>query len=443
MTKPLRALGLVVVVLAAVACGPQLTGALKPRATATPVGTPPSCPRAVYGKPCFTPGPTPTPSSVPIIGVSDVAFSNAVRGWAVGSSCVDSTQTCTTLVDETSDAGASWTRPISLGQFPEYTSAGIWSPTTLSIRFVGANLWVSGPGIYESHDGGLTWKRVFSSPVVALEAAGATAWAIADCAIADPSTSCVLFTSPIGSDAWSRAGVQPPIEAAGYGGPEWPPVVLERAPHGVAFIAGGSEQPGSHALLAITRDDGGTWRQSQLPCTFGIAGLRSPNGTTVWLLCGGGGGAGSGPKAVYVSMNGGTSWQERANNLSNPPVGSISGAGYASGLAVTSGGVALISSLRGGIIRSVDEGRSWHDVGSNATCLLEGNGVTELWLLANGAGWALEENDDGGPQCPLLIRTTNAGLTWTSERAPLGWTATPMAIVLSRWVGEWRGTPRR
>ena len=34
MTKPLRALGLVVVVLAAVACGPQLTGALKPRATA-------------------------------------------------------------------------------------------------------------------------------------------------------------------------------------------------------------------------------------------------------------------------------------------------------------------------------------------------------------------------------------------------------------------------
>ena len=264
---------------------------------------------------------------------------------------------------------------------------------------------------------------MFSSPVVALEAAGATAWAIADCAIADPSTSCVLFTSPIGSDAWSRAGVQPPIEAAGYGGPEWPPVVLERAPHGVAFIAGGSEQPGSHALLAITRDDGGTWRQSQLPCTFGIAGLRSPNGTTVWLLCGGGGGAGSGPKAVYVSMNGGTSWQERANNLSNPPVGSISGAGYASGLAVTSGGVALISSLRGGIIRSVDEGRSWHDVGSNATCLLEGNGVTELWLLANGAGWALEENDDGGPQCPLLIRTTNAGLTWTSERAPLGWTA--------------------
>jgi hypothetical protein len=423
MNAQLRALGLVVVVLAAVGCGPQLPATLKPSATATPIVTPSTCPQAAYGKPCFTPGPTRTPSSLPTIGVSEVAFSNAVRGWAVGSSCVDSTQTCTLLADNTSNAGASWSRPISLGQFPEEGSPGSSPATTLGIRFLGANIWVSGPGIYESHDGGLTWSRAFSSPVVALEPAGGTAWAIADCTIADPSTSCVLFKSPIGSNAWSRATVQPPIEAAGYGGPEWPPVLLERAPDGVAFIAGGSEQPGGHPLLAITRDDGRTWRQSQLPCTFGIAGLRSPDGTTVWLLCGGSGGAGTGPKGVYVSSNGGTSWQERANDLSNPAVGSISGAGYASSLAVTTRGIALIGSSRAGIIRSVDGGRVWRDAGTNATCLLEGNGVTELWLLATGVGWALEENDDGGPQCPLLIRTTDAGLSWTSESAPLGWTA--------------------
>jgi hypothetical protein len=178
----------------------------------------------------------------------------------------------------------------------------------LNIRFLGTNLWVSGPGIYESHDGGLTWKRVFSSPVVALEPAGTTAWAVADCTIADPSTSWVLFASPIGSDVWSRSAVQPPVSAAVYGGPEWAPVLLERAPHGVAFLAGASPQPGSQAWLAITRDDGGTWHKSLLPCTFGIAGLRSPDGTTVWPLCGGGGGAGTGPKAVYVSFDGAKSW---------------------------------------------------------------------------------------------------------------------------------------
>jgi hypothetical protein len=418
----LRGLGLVVLVVASAACGPQLTGVLEPRATATPVVTPPSCAQAVYGKPCFTPGPSPTPSSVPHIGVSDVAFSDSLHGWAVGSLCVDSTQTCMLLADNTSNAGASWSRPISFGKFPEETSAGVWAPATLSIRYVGANMWVSGPGIYESHDRGLTWKRVFNSPVFELEPAGGTAWAIAGCAVADPSSSCVLFTSPIGSDVWSRSPVQPPIGAAASSASGWPSVFLERAPHGVAFVTGGSTQPGVQPWVAVTRDDGATWRKSRLPCTFGIAGLRSPDGTTVWLLCGGSGGAGSGPKAVYVSLNGGTSWQERANNLSNPPVGSISWGGYASSLAVTDGGIGLISSLRAGIIRSVDGGRSWGDVGSNATCLLEGNGVTELWLLANSVGWALEENDDGGPQCPLLIRTTNAGLTWTSERAPLGWT---------------------
>ena len=423
MTRQLRVIGLVVMVLAAAACGPRLQGASKPRATATPIATPSGCPQAVYGKPCLTPGPTPTPSSIPTIGVSQVAFSDSVHGWAVGSSCVDSTQICTLLADRTSNAGASWSRAISLGQYPEEPSPGQGVATPLSIRFLGANMWVSGPGIYESHNGGLTWMRAFSSPVVALEPAGTTAWAIADCTIIDPTTSCVLFTSPIGSDTWIRATVQPPIEASGYGGPEWAPVLLERAPHGVAFIAGGSPQPGSEGLVAITRDDGRTWRKGLLPCTVGIAGLRSPDGTTVWLLCGGGGGAGSGPKAVYVSINGGTTWGERANNVSNPPVGTISGAGYASSLAVTDGGIALIGSLRAGIIRSIDGGHSWNVVGSNATCLLQDNGVDELWFLATGVGWALEENDDGGPQCPLLIRTSNAGLTWNWEGAPLGWTA--------------------
>lgn len=416
-------LGVVFVVLAVSGCGVRLSSSSKPSATVTPASTPSSCPQAVYGKPCVTPGPTPTPSSVPNIGVSEVAFSNAVDGWAVGSSCIDSTQTCTLLVDKTSTAGTSWTRAMAIGQIPEYTPAGTWSAATLTIRFLGANLWVGGPGIYESHDGGSTWHHVFSSPVVALEPAGTAAWAIADCTITDPSHSCTLFTSPIGSDVWSRAAVQPPIGIAPYSAQGWVSVLLERAPHGVAFVTGGSAQPGGQPWLAITRDDGATWRKAPLPCTFGVAGLRSPDGTTVWLLCGGGGGAGSGPKAVYVSSDGGTSWQERSNNLSDPPVGSISGAGYASSLAVTDGGIALVSSLRAGIIRSVDGGRTWRDVGSNATCLLEGNGVSQLWLLANGVGWALEENDDGGPQCPLLIRTTNAGLTWNSERAPLGWNA--------------------
>jgi hypothetical protein len=124
-----------------------------------------------------------------------------------------------------------------------------------------------------------------------------------------------------------------------------------------------------------------------------------------------------------VSHDAGQSWQERANNLSTPPVGTISSGGYASSLALTEGGAALIGSLRDGVIRSADGGHTWSDVGSASTCLLIGNGVGELWFLASGVGWALEESDDGGPQCPLLVRTTDGGLTWSPEGSPLGWTA--------------------
>ncbi len=225
----------------------------------------------------------------------------------------------------------------------------------------------------------------------------------------------------VGSNTWRSAAVQPPF-SGGSGGATWAPV-LERAPHGVAFLADGSPQTTRSPLLLVTLDDGRSWSRRSQPCAIGIVSLRSPDGRTVWALCGGGGGAGQGPKAVYVSQNAGQSWQERANNLSTPPVGAISSGGYASSLALTRGDVGLIGSLRAGVIRSVDGGHTWSDVGSATTCLLIGNGVSELWFLSSGDGWALETNDDGGVQCPLLIRTTDGGLTWSPLGSPLGWTA--------------------
>lgn len=415
-------LGLALAAISVAGCSPQVPISVTSRTTsgATSAASTSQCPQSAYGKPCFTAGPSPTPSSTPRIGVADVAFSHAAHGWAVGSACVDSTQTCTLLVDSTTDGGHSWGPPARIGQFSLISTGNAW-PSGITIRFQGPNVWVSGPGIYESHDGGVTWAHTFTSPILALEPAGATAWAIGGCSTADPSASCVLFTSPFGSNTWSRAAVQPPFRG-GSGGPTWAPV-LERAPHGVAFLADGFPQTATLPLLLVTLDDGRSWSRRSFPCAIGVVSLRSPDGTTVWALCGGGGGAGNGPKAVYVSHNAGQSWQERANNLSAPPFGTISSEGYASSLAVTGDGVGLIGSSRGGIVRSTDGGHTWRDVGSASTCLLIGNGVGELWFLSSGDGWALEENDDGGPQCPLLVRTTDGGLTWSPGGSPLGWTA--------------------
>ena len=356
-----------------------------------------------------------------MIAVDDVVFSDAAHGWAAGTSCVDSTQVCTMLVDSTASGGQSWSTALRIGQFVP-TQSGNAYPSAITIRFQGPNVWVAGPGIYESHDSGSTWVHPFTSPILALEPAGPTAWAIGGCTTSDPSASCVLYTSTVGSDAWTPATTQPPF-SGGTGGPTWRPI-LERAPHGVAFLASGAPPPAAtQPVLLVTVDDGRSWARRRAPCTIGIVSLRSPDGTTVWALCGGGGGAGSGPKAVYMSSDAGRTWDERANNLSTPPVGVISAGGYASSLAVTRGGVGLIGSSRAGVIRSDDGGRTWRDVGAASTCLLDLNGVSELWFLSSGDGWALEENSDGGPQCPLLVRTTDGGLTWRAAGAPLGWSA--------------------
>lgn len=425
-----RALSVAVVVVICSGCSTAATS-VAPRETGTAPSptalrttgtvTPPvlACKEATGGARCPSPIASPSVSTVPALEVSNVAFSDALDGLAVGTECVESTQACAVVVDSTVDGGRTWGPPIEVGRFSEDTFGSAYT-VGLHVRFRGHEVWVSGPGIFESHDGGRTWVHDFGAPVVALEPAATTVWAVGGCSTSTPAASCALYTSHVGSDVWTRADVQPAF-SGGSGGAAWAPV-LERAPGGVAFVSSGSPRGSGQPGMFVTRDNGRTWGSAPAPCTS-IVSLRSPDGTRVWALCGGGGGAGSGPKAVYVSNDGARSWQLRADNTVSPPVGVISAGGYARSLAVTGSAVALISSSRAGIIRTTDGGRTWADVGSSGVCLADGNGVGELWFISSTIGWALEENDDGGPQCPLLVRTTDGGVSWTRVASPLGWTA--------------------
>ncbi len=420
MTPALRRLAAIAVCLAAAGCSsqppttqrpPTSSPTVTPPPTATPTAAAPSTP----GAPVTPPPPPPSAS----LTVDEVVFSNALDGWAVGTSCVGDQQ-CTLLVDSTTTGGARWGPATRVGSVKPDVSGNAW-PATVHIRVQGSNIWVSGPGIYESHNGGRTWAHDYIAPVDAIEPGSSDAWAIGGCTTAQPQAACVLLTSRIGSDTWTRAPSQPPFHGA-EGGASWQPV-LERAPNGVAYIAASNTASAPEGVVMFgTRNDGRSWSSLTPPCAIGVVSVRSADGTTVWALCGGGGGAGSGPKAVYVSSDGGHTWQERANDTATPPVGTLSLGGYAISLATAGPRTGLVGSLRAGILRSTDGGRTWRDVGSSRTCLLQDNGVTELWFVSSSTGWALEQNDDGGPQCPLLVRTNDGGATWSPEGSPLGWT---------------------
>ncbi len=414
-----RTVAALAVCLAAAGCASPPTAQTPPTSPPTVTSSPAQSTRTAAAPP--TPGPLvtpPPPAPSAHLTVDEVVFSNALDGWALGTRCVGDQQ-CTLLVDSTTSGGARWGPATTVGPVEPDASGNAW-PATVHIRVQGSNIWVAGPGIYESHDAGRTWRHDYTAHVDAIEPGSSDAWAIGGCTTAQPNAPCVLLTSRIGSDSWTRAPSQPAFHGAD-GGATWQPV-LERAPGGAAYIAStNTSSPGSVVMFG-TRDDGRSWSSLTPPCAIGVVGLRSADGTTVWALCGGGGGAGSGPKAVYVSSDGGHSWQERANDTTTPPVGTLSNGGYAISLATAGPRTGLIGSLRAGILRSTDGGRTWRDVGSSRTCLLQGNGVTELWFVSSSTGWALEENDDGGTECPLLVRTTDGGATWAPEGSPLGWT---------------------
>lgn len=366
-----------------------------------------------------TPPRSTTPSGAPtaVVHVSGVTFADANHGWAVGTSCLSSADTCDVLVDSSADGGATWSPAAVVAQYATIPVPPV-SGGALSVSAEGDNVWVdAGPaGLYESHDAGSNWVHSFTSPVLAVAAGPTAAWALVGCYPAG--TPCVLYTSKVGSDSWRVAPSQPPFTAESSGQTRELPSAIDVTQNGAVLLF----NLGAPPQFLLSADGGQSWVSHRLPCAIGVESLQTVDGKVLWALCVGAQGASQETKAVYVSDDSGLTWEERANDMVTPPVGNISVGGYAGRLELTEQDVALVGAERGGIQRSSDGGRTWAPVRPPASCAYGDNNVDLQWFLPSGDGWALEGNDNGDPKCPLLIRTTDGGITWESGGAPLGWT---------------------
>lgn len=362
--------------------------------------------------------PTPSAAATAVVVVSRVTFADVNHGWAVGTSCLSSADTCDVLVDSSADGGTTWSPAAVLAQYSTITLPPA-SGGALSVSAEGDNVWVAAgaAGIYESHDGGGSWVHSFTSPVLAVAAGPTAAWALVGCF--PTGTPCVLYTSKVGSDSWGVAPNQPPFTADSSGQTRELPSAIDVTRNGAVLLF--NLPQGTQFLLST--DGGQSWVSHRLPCTIGVESPQTVDGKALWALCVGAQGASQETKAVYVSDDSGLTWEERANDMVTPPVGNISVGGYAGRLELTEQDVALVGAERGGIQRSTDGGRTWTPVRPPASCPYGDNNVDLQWFLPSGDGWALEGNDNGDPACPLLVRTTDGGITWESAGAPLGWTA--------------------
>ncbi len=299
--------GFLLTALLAAACGPAREPAPPTPATA-PSGPPPASRSSAAALPVLTPGALPQATlQAPAPGslqLADLQLLTPAVGWAVGSRCAGAPGHCTGAVLATSDGGATWSA------LPAPPSA------LVGLQFVSTSQgWVWGPdGAWATADGGRTW-----SPL-SVPAGGVSFLDFVDAAHG--------WMGAFGGGCGLQ-GCGAAVYATSDGGRVWRNVAVNAGP--------GPVPPGARANLpwVVFRTGGGL------------------SASDAWLFA-------SDPGAVYVTADGGSTWNRTILK------------GGASGVAFqgTSGWVATEGCIPGpctgphandaaDLYRSADGGRTW------------------------------------------------------------------------------------
>jgi BNR/Asp-box repeat len=332
------------VVVAAAAILPQVAGGLLsgsptqpskvgPRASATSqqAGATIQAPRASgaalggHGPALLGAGTGPAPAAG--FRPTSVTFVTGSLGAVLGQAGSCGTGPCTVMAG-TSDHGGSWSKVGAPPAPPPGAPSGV-----SQIRFLGPlNGWAYGPALYATHDGGRTWRRfTVRGRVIDLSAAGSRAFAVIGtrCAASgsDFAASCsrfVTYSAAARSDRWHA------VAGATGVGPAAPGGLQLTGKHGY-LVASGRLYAGP-----VTQ---GPWHRvaaaapAAPPCLVPASGrgpwLLAPSASALYLVCGRSPAAASQKLALYVSRDGGRTWQARgaapatATSLTVSPRGTL------------------------------------------------------------------------------------------------------------------------
>ncbi len=382
-------------------------------------------------------GPLPVGTPVPTTALLSVHFTSANDGFALALHRGD------VLLAASSDGGSTWqVRDNHLLPAGLADDAGISG----QFEFVGSDgyLWglrnQAGAPLWITHDDGLTWRPAPIGPeVVDVSAIGLDAWAL-------------VRSCPGPAPAGTAATCALEVEESLDGGSTWRAVPLDAASLGFAAASLGASQgsaslppelaritderayvlapaPGVGGLstwqLLFTDDGAATWSVRSVPCAgaFALGAEVAASSTDdVWLLCGGQGTAGSQPKQLYRSEDGGLTWRLRASatGLGTPAPASVPPdplplAGYVAPLSIGHRNLAVLSSTtawifgsRADLFKTSDGGSTWVPVPSLAAAGFAGGGAGNVTFLSATQGWICEYG--------IGLWHTDDGVTWS----PLG-----------------------
>jgi photosystem II stability/assembly factor-like uncharacterized protein len=377
-----------------------------------------------------TPSPKPTwqPSvptevaslAMPVLA-EDMLFADDEHGWILGIRPMDLARTQWEFaMARSSDAGDSWDVapmpvPVSLEQ---YLQSGIYfADEQRGWLFIYQSYPSFMSALYSTQDGGQSWQeesprgsiveiaRAFSGEIWAMELyENSSDWRL-------------LMVAGPGYETWHEPKLSIPQDMQPYD------IVLQDQSH-VWFseLVPHSTGEGSDAQvfdldLLLTSDGGQSWERHATPCGGFLGGtefntsLVGVGESQLWLGCGQAAGAGSGTKFVYLSSDGGRTWEHRGSSAD----GSLpSGGGYFRELDAISDDFVYMNWRRSeAVILSRDGGQSWDY--SSPACDSESTVAT---FFDQNSGWAYGNTWDRQHIC--LSRTSDGGRTWQCRILPEG-----------------------
>ncbi len=288
-----------------------------------------------------------------------VAFTNARHGY--GLLTAEHGGRCRIEVGVTSDGGRRFTRPAVVTGW----SCDDNSPAVRLAAGSRGDVFLFGPALFTSQDGGRAWHRARpGGPVLALAATGRSAWAlVARChSHGQPAGrragQCPLrlIVSADGGRTWHAARL-PGASVPSLGGQPGP-AELVRTSARTAYVL---TSPGPASRLWITRDGGASWTRRPVPCEAMSAALAvAPDGTIV-VACAGEPSAGGQAKTLAWSADGGRTWTvHRPCRTGTGSVCAPLGYGYLGQIAAPAGRTVFLAGPRSSLLVTRDGGRAWH-----------------------------------------------------------------------------------
>ncbi len=391
MPRNLRAFLIAAALLAATACS-------APGAARTPAALPTQArPATSSAAPPAAP-----PAKAKPVGALSVSFVSPSTGWLLAQpQCPDQAYPCkaTVLMRKTVNGGRSWfavpgpPAPLSDMSQSSPPADGVGQILFTSTR----DGWAYGPALWQTTDGGATWRRLRVPGQVSGFAVsdGRMLAIIGGC---DSAGNCAFrgYAAAAGTDDW-RPLPGTAMTGAGIGGPQ----LAVSGP--VGYLLETTREVGRPALLTGPVTGSARWRPLPVPCPHAWSGAIAAVGGWLFLGCGSEPGAGNQLKTAYLSRDGGRTWHQ----VASPPFG-----GYLGGASMSRGGTIFLSGSRMDIYISRDRGASWHESPSLASAAGQANAGLSLagTTVTDSFGVAVQE----GVYTQQVWLTRDGGRQWTS-----------------------------